>query len=78
MLKMTEGTPGAVVKAVEEVRSFHPEVTQVFYGRDNRWLFCDDDFEVPKGWSKQIDQGVLEDAADSVPNLPAAYAVIEE
>lgn len=69
--------PPEVRKALAHVREHFPEVVQVFYGVDHRWLFCDEAFEAPN-FGDQLDIGILEDAADAVPTLPAAYAWSEE
>lgn len=66
--------PMEVRRALEYVRAHHPEVTQVFYGTDQRWFFCGEAFEAPV-LGPEIDIGVLEDAADSVVTLPAAFAL---
>lgn len=69
----TQNMPRAVCKAFVHVRKFFPSVTQVFYGVDGRWLFCEEAFESPT-FGDEIDVGILEDAADAVDGLPAAFA----
>jgi hypothetical protein len=66
--------PEPIRKALEHVRSYHPDVTQVVFFRDSRWLYFTDDLLSPQ-FGPEIDVGVLEDAADAVPELPMAYAV---
>lgn len=61
-----------VQEALRHVASIHPEVVQVFYGVDGRWLFCGEGFEAPT-FDGRIDIGLLEDAADTVEVLPAAF-----
>lgn len=73
-------TPKKVKIALEHVRKFYPDVVQVFYGIDGRWLFMDADMQAPSfnkylGIRGKIDVGILEDAADSVENVPAAFAI---
>lgn len=60
--------------ALEHVRSIHPEVTQVFFGRDGNWLFCDDCFNYPS-FDSRIDTELLEDALGSIRILPYAYSM---
>jgi hypothetical protein len=65
-----------VQAALVHVRQHFPEVTTVFYGCDGRWLFTSDDAaESPSFEGVDIDVGLLEDAADSVDELPAAFRV---
>ncbi len=64
-----------VQEALKHVNSIHPDVTQVFYGLDGRWFYCGDAFRAPDFDGRDIDIGLLEDAADSVEHLPAAFAL---
>lgn len=70
-----------VQAALRHVHSVFPEVTQVFYGADGRWLFCNDDFDAPN-FDKapgKVDIGLLEDAADAADNhkgFPCAYRLL--
>lgn len=68
--------PDAVRAALAHVRHHHPEVCQVFFGIDQRWHYCGEAFESPV-FGPEIDQTILEDAADAVTSLPAAYTVGE-
>ena len=61
-----------VQQALRHVKEHHPEVTQVFYGTDGRWQYCGEAFERPK-FGDEVDVSILEDAADSVKSLPAAF-----
>ena len=66
-----------VQKALRHVNSLYPEVNQVFFGTDQRWLFCGEGFETPK-FGKEVDVSLLEEAADSLIELPAAFYLREE
>lgn len=70
-----------VQAALRHIHSFFPEVTQVFYGEDGRWFFCDTEFNAPDfdGLSGKIDVSMLEDAVNAVDNsvgFPAAYRLL--
>lgn len=58
--------------AFEEVKRFHPEVTQVFISKNGLWLFCDDSFESPV-FHRDIDTHYLEMMVDYMDVLPAAF-----
>ncbi|SIQ98533.1 hypothetical protein [Aquipseudomonas alcaligenes] len=64
-----------VVAALNHVRTLFPDVTQVFYGRDGRWQFLDDDLRAPVIGDALVDVSLLEDAVDSLSSLPAAFHV---
>ncbi len=66
--------PAKVLEALKHVNSLFPEVTQVFYGTDGRWLFCGEAFEAPD-FEGKADVSLLEDAAHSVEDLPAAFTL---
>lgn len=72
---MPPAMPDAVKVALDHVRANYPNVTQVFFGTDGRWLFCGDAFNYPDFDVKDIDVGLLESAVDSLDFLPAAFAV---
>lgn len=70
-----------VQAALRHVHSVFPEVTQVFYGADGRWLFCNEDFDAPnfKEAPVNVDIGLLEDAADAADSqngFPCAYRLL--
>lgn len=65
-----------VLNALEHVRKFHPDVIQVFYGIDCRWMYMDEDMESPV-FGNGIDIGILEDAADSIEQFPAAFSWVK-
>lgn len=67
--------PDAVKAALDHVRANYPDVTQVFFDTDGRWLFCGEAFQAPDFDEKDIDIGLLEDAADAVAFLPAAFSL---
>lgn len=64
----------AVQKALRHVHEFHPEVNQVVYGIDGRWMFFGENFKIPS-FGPEIDTSLLEDAADSIESLPAVFAL---
>ena len=69
---MSFATP-QVIAALNHVRQFLPDVTQVFYGSDQRWMYLTENGEVPGFAGHPIDTGLLEDAADSLSFFPAAF-----
>ena len=60
--------------ALNHVRTFHPQVTHVFYNSMADWYYCDDNFNGP-ALDDRVDVGLLEDAADSVAGFPAAFTI---
>lgn len=68
--------PEKVLIALQHVQSIHPEVVQVFYGVDQRWLYTDADFNGPN-FDSRIDVSLLEDAAGSLTSFPAAFCCPE-
>jgi len=71
--------PDSVRKALAHVREFHPEVVQVFFGADGRWLYFGPDIDEVPSFGEEIDIGILEDAqaaAEKV-GVPCAFQWIE-
>ena len=67
-----------IEKAIKHVQSFIPSVDRVVYWNDCRWAFMNDEHEVVSFESyHNIDVGILEDAADSVPTLPYAVQLMD-
>lgn len=64
--------PKEVVKAFEHVNAFFPEVTMVVFNKFGQWSYMTDNFEQPT-FNDDIDVGILEDASDSVTELPAVF-----
>lgn len=63
-----------IKKALEHVQSVFPEVSIVIFTTDGRWCYMTEDFGTPNfNISSVIDQSILEDAADSVEQLPFIY-----
>ena len=60
--------------ALETVRKFHPQVTTVVFNQYGQWNYCDDNFDSPT-FDDDIDQGILEDASDSVKTLPCVFCI---
>jgi hypothetical protein len=69
--------PEQVRIALEHVASIFPEVTHVFFSRESRWFFCDDSFNAPSFEGKPIHISLLEDAADCLTALPAAFTLVK-
>lgn len=69
---MHTATP-QVIAALNHVRTFLPEVTQVFYTVEQKWLYMTDEGESPAFGDMGIDTSVLEDAADSLTCFPVAF-----
>lgn len=70
--------PPAVLRAIDHVREFFPDVAMVVFNDMGRWQFMGEDFErfsfIPR--SDGIDIGLLEDAADEASNevgLPCMF-----
>ncbi len=60
--------PPLVRKAMDHVRTFHPDVDRVVFWNDGRWAYMNDGHEI-RQFDIRIDQGILEDAGDEVANL---------
>jgi len=66
----------AVKIAFDHVRSIYPIVSMVVFNREGRWIYTNDDFDIPT-FDDRIDVGILEDACDSVADsvgFPAVFA----
>ena len=63
-----------VIAALEHVRTFRPEVTQVFYTNELKWLYMTDDGDAP-AFGGEIDTSLLEDAVESLDTFPAAFHI---
>ena len=71
MINLAPDMPDAVFIALTHVRKFHPEVTMVVYNNWG-WCFLTEDFEAP-ALSQKLDQDILDDAFDSVTNIPSVF-----
>lgn len=72
-----ESAKALVLKTLEHVRDWYPEVTHVTYDDQGRWFYFDDDHEGP-GFHLMIDVCLLEEARDAVENaygLPAVFCI---
>jgi hypothetical protein len=70
-----------VQMALRHVSGIFPKVTQVFFGADGRWMYCDDDFEAPNFDEApgKVNIELLEDAADAANDdkgFPCAYRLL--
>ena len=70
------GIPAAVVKALNHVRSVFPNVNHVAYCADGRWLYMDENGNMP-AFNGLIDVGILEDAADALDSFPAIFCCLD-
>lgn len=68
--------PDAVVTAFWHVKAAFPEVTQVTYDEEGRWLFTDATGNAPD-FEGCIDVGLLEAAAESLTTLPITLTWVE-
>ncbi len=59
-------------KAFDLVKKSFPTLSIVIFDKQGRWQYMDEDFECFK-FDDKIDVGVLEDAADSIIDLPFIY-----
>lgn len=64
--------PKPVLTALLHVRSVFPDVCLVVYGRDGRWHYTNEEFDSPT-FDSRVDIGTLEDAADSLEQVPAVF-----
>jgi hypothetical protein len=64
-----------IINAIKHVQHFHPEVNTVVFNKQCQWLYCGDDWVIPEQFDDAIDVGILEDAADSVKELPSIYTL---
>lgn len=65
----------AVKRAMEHVRLFHPEVCIVIFNKEGRWQYMDEDFNAPKFGKEMNDISLLEEASDSLSELPFIYQI---
>lgn len=66
--------PPEVSRALDHVRSRFPEVTHLVITREAHWIFMTDEGNAP-GFDREIDQEVIEAAADAVADVPAVFCV---
>ncbi len=63
-----------IKEALLHVQKYYPYVVQVFYGIDQRWLYCGEGFESPI-FGDEIDINLLEEAVDEVETFPSAFSI---
>lgn len=61
-----------VVMAFEHVKRFYPDLSLVVFDLQGRWVFMDEYFRHIK-FSDDFDTSLLEEALDSIQNLPLVY-----
>jgi hypothetical protein len=62
-----------VIRAFNHVKEFFPDVAIVIYSKDLYWCYMDRDFNVFSFTGKDINISILEEALDSIPDLPYIY-----
>lgn len=62
-----------VIAALAHVRTYFPDVTQVFFTCEQKWLYVSDDGEAPLFGGGPVDVSLLEAAVDSLDFFPAAF-----
>lgn len=62
----------ALKTAFEHVKKFHPTLSIVIFNKEGQWQYMDENFD-SFVFGANIDNGILEDAADSIENLPFIY-----
>lgn len=70
--------PPKVLKALNHVRSFYPDVRIVVYSNDYRCHFMYNDFNSPIIRVSKLDIGILEDAAEDIREVPAVFQLPNE
>jgi len=69
--------PRKVLKALNHVRKFFPDVMMVVFNSAGRWQYLTEDFNAPT-FSDKIDVGILEDAANAVDNSIIGFPAVFE
>lgn len=69
-------TPPLVAQALDHVRSVYPDVTQVVFTVEHKWVFMTDDRDAP-AFDERIDVNILNDAADSLSSVPAFFSIYD-
>lgn len=57
-----------LLRAIDHVRQYHPEVDMVVFGFDTRWHYATSEFEHVSFNDHRLDVGILEDAQSYVSN----------
>ena len=70
--------PDAVVKAFNHVKSYIRETEYVIYDGVFKWLYADSEMKGVDFKQYPIDISLLEDAADSLENVPAIFQVVSQ
>ena len=68
--------PEEVFHALNHVRTFFPEVIQVQYDKEGRWIYSDFDGVAPV-FRCDVNISILEDAADSLDGFPQSFRLSE-
>ena len=58
--------------AFDHVKKFHPTLSIVIFDKQGKWQYMDEEFESFK-FDDKIDVSILEDASDSIVELPFIY-----
>jgi len=67
----------AVKEAFKHVKELHPECHQVVFDIEGRWHYLNEEFEIIEFNGKE-DGALLEDAVDSVHELPVAFSLLSQ
>lgn len=59
--------------AFKHIKSIFPTLSLVIFDKEGRWCYMDEDFNAFNFEGKDTDQGILEDAVDSLEVLPFIY-----
>lgn len=62
-----------VKKAFNHVKDRFPTLSIVIFTKDQRWCYMDEDFSAFDFMSTDINVSILEEALDSIDNLPFIY-----
>lgn len=65
--------PEKVLKALNHVRQYHPEVDTVLFLKDETWVYMNSEDRHIPSFVDETDASILEEAIDSVEKLPAIY-----
>ena len=63
-----------VDKALKHVREYYPDVTTVVFNKYATWQYFTDEFKAPT-FGNEIDVRILNEAVDSLDELPAVFQI---
>ena len=65
-----------VIKAFDMVHTEHPDITIVLFGINGIWIYMDSDY-YPPTFNNCLNADILQDAFDSLNNLPVMFQLPE-